>query len=156
MQKRLYLGVVSISALLACEAGAADFDLCEPLLKFVESVNPDETRVLKLHTRWGGNFTDSHEPALAAKRCDYNDHALAKVVCEYFTKHGAIEFSGNNAKAVIACLSPGTLFAPKTELHTISLSMTYGTDDRGSLVDVDYSEDAELGGMVLSITVEGY
>jgi hypothetical protein len=134
---------------------AAD-GLCEPLREFVESVKPDETRVLKFHTSWGKNFTDSDEPAMYAKRCDHDGYEPAKKVCAYLVKFGATEFSGNNAKAAIACLSSRTLFPRRSQLQAISLSMTYGTDNRGDNVDVEYAEDYELGGMVLSITVRGY
>lgn len=142
--------------MFAHQAASAADGLCGPLRKFVESVKPNETRLLKFHTIWGSDFKDSKEWAMGAKRCEHNGYDPAKSVCAYFMEHGATEFSGNNAKSAVMCLSPKTHFAPRMELHTISVSLTYGTDDRGSNVDIEYSEDNELGGMVLSITVDGY
>jgi hypothetical protein len=112
--------------------------------------------VLKFHTSWGSNFKDDEEPVLFAKRCDHGDFDPAKTVCDYLMKHGATEFSGNNAKAAISCLSSQTRIAPGMQVHAISVSFSVGTEDKGSLVDVEFSEDASLGGMVLSITADGY
>jgi hypothetical protein len=56
---------------------------------------------------------------------------------------------------VITCLSSKTHF-PSGIPHGISYSLTFGTDDRGSHVDIVYSQDERLGGMVLSIKANGY
>jgi hypothetical protein len=105
---------------------------------------------------WGSNFKDSTESALSAKRCEHNDYEPAKKVCAYLIQHGATEFSDIDAKAAVTCLWPQTRFTPRTQVHALSLSSNYGTDDRGSNVDVEYVQDNELGGMVLSITARGY
>ena len=105
---------------------------------------------------WGSNFKDSKEPAMYAKRCEHYSYGPAKEVCSYLVTNGATEFSGNNAKDAVACLSTKTQFAPRTQLHALSMSFQYGTETRGELVDVDYSEDKELGGMVLSVVAQGY
>lgn len=138
------------------ETAQASNGLCGPLLEFVESVKPNEERGLKFHTSWGSNFNGEGDPALAAKRCEHNGYESAKKVCACLMGHGATEFAGNNAKEVISCLSSRTRFSPRTQLHVISLSMSYGTENRGDSVDIDYTEDMELGGMVLSIVVRGY
>lgn len=71
-------------------------------------------------------------------------------------EHGATEFSGNNAKAAVTCLSARSRIAAGVRLRAISVSFSVGTEERGSLVDVEFTEDADLGGMILSITADGY
>jgi hypothetical protein len=71
-------------------------------------------------------------------------------------EHGAAEFSGNNVKDAVMCLSRKTHFADRLLLDGIELSLTYGTDDRGSNVEIKYAPDDQLGGMVLFITARGY
>ena len=80
----------------------------------------------------------------------------AKGVCAYLMENGATEFAGNNAKDAIRCLSKTTRFADRLMLDGIQISFSYGSDDRGSNIDLQYSEDPHLGGMVLSITARGY
>lgn len=131
--------------------------LCAPLRAFVESVKPDDHRELAFHTIWGGDFKDvpaTHK--IYAKRCIHNGYEPASTVCAYLIEHGAAEFAGNNAERAISCLSPGTTFAPRFNLNTASVSFSYGTDDRGSQVTMDYKDDADIGGMVLRITADGY
>jgi hypothetical protein len=131
--------------------------LCEPLRKFAESVKPNESKVLEFHTSWGSGFKDSDDKlTLSAKRCDHKGYEPAKAVCEYFMEHGATEFAGNNAKDAVMCLSERTRFADRMQLDGIELSLTYGTKERGSNVDIRYSPDGHLGGMILSITARGY
>jgi hypothetical protein len=156
MLRSTYLLALSAFCLIGPQATWAADGLCGPLRKFVESVKAGEERVLKFHTSWGSNFKDSAELALSAKRCDHNGYEPAKNVCAYLMQYGATEFSGNNAKEAVTCLWPQTHFTPRTQIHALSLSLNYGTDYRGSNVDVDYVEDKELGGMVLSITARGY
>jgi hypothetical protein len=67
-------------------------------------------------------------------------------------ERGATEFAGNNVKDAVMCLSEKTHFADRIQLDGIELSLTYGTKERGSNVDIKYSPDGQLGGMVLSIT----
>jgi len=93
---------------------------------------------------------------MAAKRCDHNGYEPAKAVCAYFMDHGAIEFSGNNVKATVACLSTKTRFASRARLDRLAMSFSYGTDDRGGNVEITFDSDAELGGMQLVINVDGY
>jgi hypothetical protein len=133
---------------------AAD-GLCKPLRDFVRSVKPDETRVLEFHTIWGGGFNGADQDTMFEKACEHNEYVPAKVLCAYLMENGAVEFAGENVKSVISCLSPKTHF-PSGILHAISYSLTVGTDNRGSHVKIEYSKDERLGGMVLSITADGY
>jgi hypothetical protein len=135
-------------------ATAAD-GLCKPLRDFVGSVKPNETRVLKFHTIWGGGFNGSDQDTMFEKACEHNEYQPARVLCAYLMENGAVEFAGENAKSVISCLSSKTHF-PGGILHGISYSLTFGTDNRGSHVNIEYSQGERFGGMVLSITADGY
>ena len=156
MKSRAIVLVLGAIVLFASHPAAAKDGLCKPLKDFIASVKPDETRVLKFHTSWGSNFKDDEEPAIYAKRCDHGGYEPAKAVCDYLMEYGATEFSGNNAKAAISCLSAQTRVAAGMRVHSIAVSFSAGTENRGSLVDVEFTEDVALGGMVLSITADGY
>ena len=56
----------------------------------------------------------------------------------------------------LTCLSKTTRFADRLALDGIQISFSYGSDERGSNIGLQYSEDPHLGGMVLSITASGY
>jgi hypothetical protein len=157
MRHRTLILSLPILTLLTYQTALAAHGLCGPLRKFVESVKPHESKVLEFHTSWGSGFKDSDDKlTLYAKRCDHNDYEPAKAVCAYLMKQGAIEFSGNNAKAAVMCLSQETHFGDRLLLDGIEISLTYGTDDRGSNVEIQYARDDQLGGMALSITARGY
>jgi hypothetical protein len=130
--------------------------MCAPLRAFVASVKPRETRSLEFRTSWGGNFKDSAAPAIYAKRCAYHDYVPAKAICGYLMKYGRIEFSGNNVERALACLSPGTQFGQFVQLNQAEFTFTYGSDERGSNVTIQYDEDLKIGGEVLTITADGY
>ena len=66
------------------------------------------------------------------------------------------EFSGNNAEQALARLSKGTQFGPHVQLIQAEFSLSYGSDERGSNVTIKYNEDRGIGGMVLTITADGY
>ena len=150
---------VGVIALAASFTAVAEDGLCKPLRKFISSTRPNETHVLKFHTSWGANFKDEakddDEFVFWAKRCEHGDYDPAKAVCDYLMEYGMTEFSGNNAKAAISCLSKSR-FATGMQINAISISITVGTENRGSLVDVEFAEDTSVGGMVLSITADGY
>jgi len=150
--------LVVVTLFVALPAGGAVPDLCGPLRHFVESVKPGDTRRLEFHTSWGGDFKDSaaDPDTLSAKRCLHFNYGPAKEVCTYLMEHGATEFAGNNAKDAVMCLSKTTRFADRLVLDGIQISFMYGTGNRSSNVDLEYSEDPHLGGMVLSIAVRGY
>jgi hypothetical protein len=157
MRRRTLSLALSALYLWTYQIAAASNGLCEPLRRFVASIKPNDTRVLEFHTSWGSGFKNSDdESTIAAKRCDPNGYEPAKAVCAYLMEYGATEFSGNNAKAAVTCLSRKTYFGDRLLLDGIELSLTYGTDDRGSNVDIKFSGDDQLGGMVLSITARGY
>jgi hypothetical protein len=155
--------VTALTLALAClpclGAGRTKGDpLCSSLRSFVESIKKDESKTLEFHTSWGGDFKDSSSPGyvFAARRCMYSDYGPARSVCDYLMNHGAIEFSGNNAKDAIACLAPATRFSPRMTLDRVDVSFYYGTEYRGSNIQVTFVEDMKIGGMVLTIKADGY
>ncbi|WBX94522.1 hypothetical protein [Pseudoxanthomonas mexicana] len=130
--------------------------LCAPLRAFVESVKRDETRSLDFHTSWGGNFKDSTERAIFAKRCNHFGYGPAEVLCVYLMEHGAIEFSDSNLKRAVMCLSPKTRLDSGLSVHHAIVSLTYGSDYRGAHVTLEFSEDRKIGGMVLRVAADGF
>jgi hypothetical protein len=108
------------------------------------------------HTSWGENFKDDAEPAMFAKRCIHNGYKPAKDVCDFLMEHGATEFSGNNVMRALACLSPETRFAEGMQLNEGRFFFSHGTEHRGSLVDVRFAKDPELGGMAFHLKADGY
>ena len=153
---RVLITYVAVLSILAWQPASAADTLCAPLRKFVESVKPHESKTITFKTSWGEGFKDSEEPSLAAKRCQHGGYDPAKLVCADFMAHRSTEFGGTNARRAISCLSRDTRFAPRVSVHTIAVSFTYGTEDRGSLVDISLAEDDVVGGMALTITAEGY
>lgn len=68
----------------------------------------------------------------------------------------SVEFARKNAMRVVSCLSPETQFASGIQLENVSLYFSHGTDERGSEVVVELSEDKTLGAMVLMVVANGY
>ncbi len=157
MRRRTLPVVLAALSLWTHPTEAAVPGLCGPLRKFVESVAPNQLKTLEFHTSWGSDFKDSGgEPTIAAKRCIHNGYGPAKAVCAYLMQHGATEFAGNNAKDALVCLSRQTHFADRLVLDEIEISLPYGTEQRGSRVEIKFVPDEQLGGMVLSITARSY
>jgi len=154
---RKYLNMLSLLAfLLAQNAYSKEEKLCSAMDTFVESVGPDKSKSIEFHTAWGHNFKGVAEEAIFAKRCIHQDDESAKNVCKYLMEHGAIEFSGTNFKNTLECLSPKTTIDALVQFEDASVSMTYGTDERGAIVDLSLKSNAEIDGMVLKIEVQGY
>jgi hypothetical protein len=157
---RVILTCFGLMALLGHQPITVAASLCKPLRKFLESVAPKKSQTVTFRTSWGDGFKDSEggseEIVFGAKRCEHENYGPAKDVCAYLMEHGVMEFSGNNAKDAIACLSPKTRFASGVSLNGIALHFTYGTDHRGSLVAITFAEDTQVGGMALTIKADGY
>jgi hypothetical protein len=131
--------------------------LCAPLQAFAASVRPNESKEFAFHTMWGGPFKDDPSAQVMYQaRCIHNGFEPGKAVCSYLLKHGQIEFSDIDAKHALECLSPTTRLGRQVGLDRGVFTLSYGTDRRGSHVKILYGEDAEIGGMVLRITAEGY
>ena len=152
---RVISAALAIVVFPASLPALAEDGLCDPLLEFVKSVKPGETRALKFNTIMGSNFKDREGAAKGAKRCEFNSYEPAKTVCKYLMSFSASDSSGYNARSAITCLSPKTRFATGTRLHAISFSTPVGLSAHPNHVDVVYDDDQELGGMALTITVNG-
>lgn len=148
--------IVVAAVFLPAAHASPPSELCKVLRSFVESVQPDELREFTFRTSWGENFKDTPKPALAAKRCEHGDYGPAKKVCEYLIANGSTEFAGSNVKNAVSCLSRKTRFAPLMELQNGAFSFSYGSDDRGALIDITLSEDKGIGGMAFQLTADGY
>ena len=156
MKVRFLSIALSLTWLPAHPALAKTDPLCAPLRAFVESVKPEETKSLDFHTSWGGNFKDSTEPAIFAKRCNHFGYGPAELLCGYLMEHGATEFSDNNLKRAVMCLSPKTRLDSGLSVHHAVMSLTYGGDYRGAHVTLELSEDHQIGGMVLRVAAGGF
>ena len=157
MSVRFASSMFAIAALSGCASLPYEKDkLCEPLREFAESVGPDDNRTIAFHTSWGSNFLDDPEPAIFAKKCVHGGYAPADAVCEFLIEHGATEFAGKNVERVLTCLSSGTAFGPDIDLSRGIFHLGFGTPERGSHITVEFDEDAELGGMLLRMEVDGY
>ena len=155
--KVLLLSSALVLTWLPTQAALAKTDpLCAPLRAFVASVKPDETKTFEFHTSWGGNFKDSAQPAFFAKRCNHFGYGPAGAVCTYLMEHGATEFSDTNFKRAVMCLSPQTRLDSGLSVSGAAMSLSYGSPDRGAHVSLEFSEDSQLGGMVLKVAADGY
>ena len=137
-------------------AAAPRDPLCAPVRAFVDSVKASESRRLEFHTSWGQGFKDAAGYSLYAKRCDHDGYMPAKVACDALMEHGSAEFAGGNALRVLACLSPGMRFGRHVGLARIEMTVSYGSESRGSDVTIRFDHDERLGGEILAIAAEGY
>ena len=131
-------------------------EFCKVLRAFVTSVQPDETREFTFRTSWGSNFKDDSEPAIGAKRCEHEGYDPAKSVCTYLMEYGSTEFTGADVKDAVSCLSRKTRFDRRLSLNLASFHFSYGSDDRGALIDITFKEDPGVGGMAFRLVADGY
>jgi hypothetical protein len=131
-------------------------DFCKVLRAFVASVQPDEAREFTFRTSWGTNFKDDSEPAIGAKRCEHEGYGPAKDVCTYLMEHGSTEFTGADVKDAVSCLSRKTRFDRRLSLNLASFHFSYGSDNRGALVDITFKDDPIVGGMAFRMVADGY
>ena len=152
---RIVLAIVVLGHIRVAACAPKD-PLCAPLKVFAASVQPDERQELAFHTMWGGPFNDDPSARVIYQtRCIHNGFEPGKAVCSYLLKSGHIEFSDIDAKRALECLSPATHLGP-LRLASGVFRLSYGTERRGSHVEILYGEDSEMGGMVLRIAAEGY
>ena len=141
-------------------ATAKDDPGCGLWRAFVASVQPGDTQSLAFRTSWGGGFKDEEDESgqfvMFAKRCEDHDYGPAQAVCAHLMEHGAVEFSGWNLKEAVTCLSRKTRLDAGLSFESAAITLTYGTDDRGANVDLEYVDDPLVGGMVLKVTAKGY
>jgi hypothetical protein len=151
------VGHLLLAIFISSAATASEPDpLCLPMRQFVASVNPGEVHELAFHTSWGSNFKTEKAPAIFAKQCLHQGYGPARPACQALVDHGAVEFSNTNAERVVTCLAPSHRWGEHVHLDQGSLSLEYGTDNRGANVTVSYEADKEMGGMVLRVRAAGY
>lgn len=131
-------------------------DFCKVLRAFVDSVQPEQIREFTFRTSWGSNFKDATELALAAKRCIHNGYGPAEKVCAYLMEYGSTEFTGADVKEAVSCLSRKTKFDRRLNLNEALFSFSYGSENRGVLIDVSFKPDATVGGMAFRLVANGY
>ena len=131
-------------------------DFCKVLRAFVGSVQPGQTREFTFRASWGSNFKDATESALAAKRCTHNGYGPAEKVCAYLMEYGSTEFTGADVKDAVSCLSRKTKFDRDLNLNEAFFSFSYGSDNRGALIDVSFKPDATVGGVAFRLVADGY
>lgn len=157
MKKINFTKFMIIFALMISQSVIAkEDDLCPYLHNFLQSIDIDKNATISLHTSWGSNFNDDTEDVFAAKRCVHNNVAAAKLLCDYLMPNSSTEFPGINFKRFLLCLSPKTKIDTSVQFSSGSVSLSYGTDDRGTLINLSLEEDKNIGGMVLKIEAEGY
>jgi hypothetical protein len=157
MKVSVAVAVLAVT-LASCEVYARD-ELCSPLKMFVKSIQPNQTQSIEFRTIRGqfkGSLPSSTDIVISEKRCENHGYAPAEAVCTILMESGLTEFSGENAKRVLSCLSPKTKFGNMMQLETGQFSFHVGTDYRGSNIELVFREDAEIGGMILAITARGY
>jgi len=140
-----------------CASGTPPQDLlCAPLRAFAKSIAPGQTRAVEFHTVWGGDFKSMTARSLYTIQCIDHGYQPGKAVCNVLMHDGAIEFSGNNAKRAVSCLSPATQWGSPMMLDGLELSFSYGTPNRGSNITVSYGPASKERGMVMVIEAVGY
>lgn len=152
------LVLVAIAAIPAARASPAP-EYCRVLRAFVESVQPDETREFTFRTSWGSDFNDSQEPrdfVFGAKRCEHGSDEPAEKVCAYLMEHGSIELTQVDVKDAVSCLSQKTKFDPRLSLNEADFHFSYGSENRGALIDITFKADSVVGGTVFRLVAEGY
>ena len=139
-------------------AAAKTDPFCAPLRTFAASVHKGQTKSVEFHTSWLADFKGGNPQAIGAfTRCMDHSYAPGQAVCDYLTKHGAVEFAGNNARRALVCLLPGTRFGQNAfNLDALDVSFYYGTPQRGSNISLRFGDDPKMGGGVLVIKADGY
>ena len=151
-----FVVLMIVSPPLYASGKAMQDPLCVPLRAFAKSVVAGQTHSVEFHTVWGGDFNSVTARTVYETRCIDRGYEPAKAVCKSLMQHGAIEFSGNNAKSAVSCLSPATHFGAPIDSDGLDLSFSYGTPNRGSNITVSYGPATDMRGMVMLITAAGY
>ena len=156
MKSAKYLSIFLIPIMFSQSVVAGSDDLCPHLKEFLNSVEVGQSASIELHTSWGANFKDNDEDVMAAKRCIHGDVPSAKKACEYLMNNTSTEFAGINFKRFLLCLSPNTQIENGVQFSHALVSLSFGSKDRGALLDLSLEEDEHIGGMVLKLEAEGY
>jgi hypothetical protein len=131
-------------------------EFCAVLRSFVGSVKPTAVESFTFRTSCGANFKDASKEVLYAKRCEHGGYPAAKQVCAYLMEHASAEFTRISLKKTISCLSPNSKFDDQLTIDSGVFSITYGTQERGALVDITFNDDDKVGGKAFKLVVNGY
>ena len=160
--KRTALPTLLCAMLLATPAWtAARVDpLCAPMRTFLTAIKPDTSRVITLHSTWGGGFRrpdgTSDKGAMWAMQCENHDFKPARTLCLALLKTSSREFPGSTVVRLLACISPRTRLPTSTMINSVDLDMQFGSDNRGANINIKLGEDPKLGGSVLTVTADAY
>ncbi|WP_313455807.1 hypothetical protein [Stenotrophomonas sp.] len=151
----LILALVLITPGVTAYAHEKTGEYCSELKGFMTSVKPDETREITLRTFWGAR-EEGGQLVMGSKTCEHNDYDPGKKLCAYLIEHSSTEFAGANAKRILNCLASKPAIGKHLDIHSGSFATTFGSQDRGVLVNLDLLPDKEPGEMVLRLQVLGY
>lgn len=129
--------------------------LCAEVDAFLRSVKPDETRILIMRTFWGAR-EEGDRIVIGSKSCEHNDYEPGKKLCAYLLQNSSTEFAGHNAKRILNCVMPEPGIPAELEIQDGSFSTTFGSPDRGALLDLELAPDKGRGEMVLRLKADGY
>ncbi len=145
-----------VAAAFAAQARGKQKDsLCAEVKEFLSSVEPDKTRTITLYTFWGAR-EEGEFLVMGSKGCDHNDYDPGKKLCAYLIQNSSTEFAGYNAKRILNCLIPRPGIAAELEIHSGSFSTTFGSPNRGALVDLKIFPGKGDGEMELHLQADGY
>lgn len=129
--------------------------LCSEVRAFLVSVKPEETHKITLRTFWGAR-EDGDSIVLGSKTCEHHDYGPGEKLCAYLLQDSSTEFAGYNAKRILNCLTPRPGIAAALDIHSGSFSITFGSPNRGALVDLELASDEGHGEMTLLLKADGY
>ena len=129
--------------------------LCGEVKEFLASVKPDETRTITLRTFWGAR-EEGDRIIMGSKACEHSDYQPGEKLCAYLIENSSTEFAGYNAKRILNCLVPKPGIAEELKIHSGSFSATFGSPDRGALVDLEVAPDKGGGEVALRLQADGY
>ncbi|WP_282295273.1 hypothetical protein [Stenotrophomonas sp. PS02289] len=151
----LTLALLLVTAGMTASAREKTDEYCSNIASFMTSVKPDETREVTLRTFWGMR-TEGNQVVMGSKTCEHNDYEPGKKLCAYLIEHSFTEFPGENAKRILNCLSPARPIAKDLRINSGSFTTSFGSEDRGAVVNLDVLPDKEPGEMVLRLEALGY
>jgi hypothetical protein len=96
--------LASAVALAGCASQRVGRDpLCQEIAAFANATRPGETHVVSLETAWGSS--NAHPDSLDSRDCTSGGYEPGARLCRYLVQHSSTEFSDNNFRAALACLS---------------------------------------------------
>jgi hypothetical protein len=129
--------------------------LCKELTAFLSSVNPDEKHSITLYTFWGAR-KDGDKIVIASSRCEHGSYEPGTKLCAYLAANTSREFPGHTVSRTLNCLVPDLGLPKELEIHSGSFSSSFGSPDRGALIDIELSPKQDSDEMAFTITADGY